>query len=344
MKKRKNMLKALLLLAVGYVISSCDKNTNPHYEAGTTIPVEVGVDVKSLFTRSFSDNGFHNVNRILVLPFKKINEGGANDNSNFAPSYTLAVQKDVSLSTGNDAQVVLHLPVNTTHKVLVIGYNQADYNYNDRTNPANMFDIGSTALPTTLDNFHIYPKSPARVPEFFTAICKVYNVSTLIGDTFSSEQRYTVSGELQRLVSGLSISLAGIPSYVKSISLVAENLTKASKAVGGAIVLSQTTGDGGIRIIRKKTPDSSGNLTFDEYLLPTFDSHKTGFYLDVEYGTTTERFEVKVNDSANAISGNKFILLPNSAINLTGNYSSINFGFELSLVINLDDDFWDGWN
>ena len=91
----------------------------------------------------------------------------------------------------------------------------------------------------------------------------------------------------------------------------------------------------------KMVPPSSGNLTFSTYILPTFDTNKTGFYLDVEYGAYTQRYTVKVPDS-DVSSGNKFTLNPNHAINVTGDYSKINIGFNLSFTINLDDNAWDG--
>ena len=331
---------ALLVMAAG-LLFSCGKTSEDIPEPKTIVPVELELYAGNELTRSFQNDNTHHVNRILVIPFRKTAENLSDDDSHYVPAYTLAVQRDVTqFPVGS---IVLHLPIQTTYKVLILGYSQSDYNYNDRTNPANRFDIGAVTTPVTLANFYLYPKSPTAVPEFFSCICTVYNGATLVGTTFRPEQNYTLSGNLTRLVSGFSINITDIPTYVKSISLVAENLTKASKATDASIVLSQTAGDGGNRLIEKKTPPSSGTLVFKEYLLPTFETNKTGFFLDVEYGTYTERYTVKVPDTAGASSGNKFIFAPNQAINVTGVYSSINLGFSLSNSINLDDNAWDGW-
>lgn len=330
----------LSILVMGGLLSSCQK-TEP---GGNTVPqgmaaVEVNISADGLHTRSFANDNTHHVNRIVVIPFRKISESLPNDDQNYVPAYTLAVQKDItSFPSGS---IVLHLPIQTTYKLLVVGYNQTDYNYNDRSNPANRFDIGSVASPTTLANFHLYPKSPTAVPEFFTCVCMAYSGASPVGTAFRPEQGYTLSGTLNRIVSGFSLSITNIPTFVKSVSLVAENLTKASKATDASIVLSQTIGDGGNRMIDKKTPSSSWSITFNEYLLPTFSTYATGFFLDVEYGAYTQRYTVKVPDSV-VSSGNKFILNPNHAINISGDYSSINIGFNLSFSINLDDNAWDG--
>lgn len=328
-----------ILWLLGCVLSSCQKTDPAEDAAPETAAVELHISMEAPAARSFQNDGTYHVDRIVAIPFRKTSESLPDDDQNYIPAYTLGVQEDI---TGFPmSNLVLHLPVQTTYKVLVIGYNHADYNYNDRSNPANRFDIGSVASPTTLANFHLYPKSPTAVPEFFTCVCTAYNGGSAVGTTFRPEQNYVLSGALSRIVSGFSVTITAIPLFVKSVSLVAENLTKASKATDGSIVLSQTAGDGGSRLIEKKTPSANLSITFDEYLLPTFSTNPTQFYLDVEYGAYTQRYVVKVPDS-DVSTGNRFSLNPNQAINISGSYSVINIGFNLSFTINLDDDAWDG--
>lgn len=340
MEKHIMTFSAILMSGIGCLSSSCLKEEPPTgTEYGTPVAIEVQVSAEMPGTRAFSNDGTQNVSRILVLPFRKISEDLPDEDRYYVPSYTLAVQKDIDVFPA--AGIILHLPVQTTYKVLVIGYGKTDYNYNDRGNPANKFDIGSVTQPATLADFHLYPKSAAAVPEFFTCICTAYNGTKPAGTSFRPEQGYSLSGRLSRIVSGLSVSITGIPAFVKSVSLVAENLTKASKATDGSIVLSQTSGDGGNRQIRKKVPAQDRTIVFNEYLLPTFSTNKTRFFLDVEYGAYTQRYMVKVPDSS-VSSDNRLVLNPNQAINISGDYSMINIGFSLGLAINLDDDAWDG--
>lgn len=337
--------RALVLLLVVWGMSSCKKSGECDMQGNKIAAVRIGLSLDESSTKSFTNtNPFHHVDRVLILPFGKTAENLSNDDANFIPAYSLAKQIDVSQFPVTGA--VIYLPEKVTHKVLVIGYNRNDYDFTNRTNPANRFDIGSLTSPTTLANFHLSPKAAIIVPEFFIAVAKVSSGTTVLGETFLPEQMqpngYTLSGNLNRLVSGLSMSVSNIPSYVKSLTLVAENLTKISKATNAAVLLSQTPGDNENRVLDKKTPDSNGSVTFEKYLLPNSGAGTTRFFLDVELGTSVERYVVKVPDSGIS-SANQFTLYPNQAVNLTGGYSSINLGFTLGFNINLDDNFWDGW-
>lgn len=298
------------------------------------VPVQIGVPS----TRAFANDQTHHVDRVLIIPFRKTAENLTNDNVNFVPAYSYAQQTDVAQFPLNPA--TLHLPTGVTFKVLVIGYNHADFDFNAQANPANRFTIGAAANPVTLANFHLAPKSPTIVPEFFTAIANVYNLVIPVGTTFRAEQGYTLSADLKRLVSGLSITISNVPSFVRSITLTAENLVKASRATDAAATQWQTTGDGGNRILDKKSP-VAGVVAFTQYLLPTFATYKTGLTLTVELGSSNQVYTIKAADGP-AVSGNKFIFNPNEAINLTGSYSTINLGFDINHGINLDDDIWDG--
>lgn len=330
------------LFAIVMSLASCSKDDRDNSITKGNVAVKVDIGVDGFMTKSFANDGTHRVNRVVIIPFKKVAENLTNDDSNFQPAYSNALQINVAQFPENNA--VIHLLENTTYKVLIIGYNQSDYDYNNRTSPANKFDIGSLTSPTTLANFYLYPKSPTIVPEFFVCIGEVFNSNNVSqGATFKPEQGYTIKGSLARLVSGLSVTMTNIPVFVKSISLVAENLVKTSKATDGSVLQVQTTGDGGNRVLGKLTP-VNGSLEFKTYVLPTFDANKTRLFLDVELGSLTQRYSVIVPDNLGVSSSNKLIFSPNHAINLTGNYSTaINYGFTITYGINLDDPAWDGY-
>lgn len=329
------------LIAIVMSLASCNKDERDSLITKQTAAVNLEVTVDGLLTKSFANDGTHNVNRIVVIPFKKVAENLTNDDSNFIPAYSFALQTDVSFPLTKP--LILHLPTETTYKVLVIGYNQSDYDFNSRNSPANKFYLGSLSLPTTLTNFHLYPKAAIIVPEFFACVANAsIGLIPTPGNTFKPGQGVTLKGSLTRLVSGLSVTITNIPDYVKSISLVAENLVMASKATDASALAVQTIGDGANRVLNKKAP-ASGTIEFKTYLLPTFDANKTGLYLDVELGSSTQRYTVKVPDSPTVSSNNKLIFNPNHATNITGNYlTSINIGFNINSVINLDDPAWDG--
>lgn len=341
MKSLRQILRyaaAVTLCSAAMLGASCNTEKSVG-EVTADVTISLSVDPK--ITRTFVNDNTHTVNRLLIIPFRKTSENATNDNVNFIPALTFAKQIDVSQFPVNNT--VLHLPVNTTYKVLILGYNSSDYNFNDRTNPANRFNIGSLTNPTTLDNFHVYPKSPTAVPEFFSCIADVYNGATLQGDTFKPENGMRLSGTLKRIVSGLSVTINNIPAYVTSISLSAENLTRVTKAIDGAPLLSQITGDGGNRVLDNKIPLLDKSVSFTKYLLPVTTTNKTELYLDVYVGLLSTRYTVKVPDNTVSTT-NKFTFPANNAINITGNYLSIDSGLMISVNINLDDDSWDGFN
>ncbi|MCR9011215.1 hypothetical protein [Gabonibacter chumensis] len=306
---------------------------------------EVVLPLKLLFDNNLNAKALgdpvHSVNRILVLPFQKLNPLLPDNNlNNYAPLYLFARQWNVaSFPVGN---LVLKLPRNFAYKVLVIGYNSNDYDFNNQGATSNRFSIGSAVSPTRLDNFHLYPKSPNVVPEFFTCYLTATNGSIVIGTTFTptSDVNLTLSGQLNRIVSGLTVKITAIPGYVKSISLMAERMVKAIRVSDTIASLVQTTGGTESRLIQKLVP-SAGQVLFSNILLPTMTTYKTKLYLNVSYGSVTDIYTIKINDSQ-VSSDNSIILKPNRVVNISGPYNKINLGFELSYTIKLDDGKWDG--
>ena len=335
---RTRILYILLSYLIINLLTGCTR-TESTEESEITLPVDLSIKQK-ITTRALGDPT-HSVNRILVLPFQKINASLSDNNlNNFTPLYGFARQWDIA--TFPSGSLTLKLPKDFTYQVMVIGYNSGDFNFNNQASTNNKFTIGSATTPTRLDNFHLYPKQPNIVPEFFTAFCTATNNGSPLGTTFTptSNTNISLAGQLKRLVSGLTVQITGVPDYVKSITLRAERMVKATRVSDTIPSLVQTTGDGESRLIQKLIP-SGGQVTFSNLLLPTKSTYSTKLYLDVSYGLVTETYTIKVPDSAISI-GNSISLNPNHVVKIDGTYAKINLGFMISYTINLDDNKWDG--
>lgn len=290
-----------------------------------------------VFTKAPSDAAL-SVDRVLILPFRKTDEGGTNDPANFAPVYSAAKQLDV-----NSFPVIstkLNLVAGATYQIMAIGYNRTDFDFTNQSAPARRFNIGP-ASGATLNSFYLQPVNATVVPEFYTCMGSGYMNATVVGSVFKPEQVNNIKGELARVVSGFTLDISSIPNYVTSITLVAEKLVTASKATDGTPLLWQSAGDTGVKSLGTKIP-VAGKVTFDTFLLPILAAQQTLFYLDVTYSSFTERYTVKIVDTPGVVSGNRIIFTPNHWVKVTGDYTKINLGFILTDDINLDDNNWDG--
>lgn len=335
---RNRILHIILSYLIVTLFTGCTRTESPE-DSEITLPVDLSINQK-ITTRALGDPT-HSVNRILVLPFQKINPSFPDNNlNNFTPLYNFARQWDIA--TFPSGNLTLKLPKDFTYQVMVIGYNSGDFDFNNQASINNKFTIGSATTPTRLDNFHLYPKQPNVIPEFFTTFCTATNNGTSLGTTFtpSSNTNISLTGQLKRLVSGLTVQITGIPGYVKSLSLSAERMVKATRVSDTIPSLIQTTGDGESRLIQKLVP-SNNKVLFSNLLLPTKSNYNTKLYLNVNYGSTTETYMIKVADSAIS-NGNSISLNPNHVVKIEGSYNKINLGFTLSYTINLDDNKWDG--
>jgi hypothetical protein len=282
--------------------------------------------------------GTTNVDRILILPFKKTNEGLPNEGGNFVPDYGLAKQFNVDDFPGY--MLMLDFLDATTYKVLVLAYGRSDYDFGNRGYAGNAFDLGALSSPESLDNIHLNLSSASVIPEIYVATCYAYNGNVLVGDYFKPSEITNLRGTMKRIVSGLSIAVTGIPSAVLSVELLADNLTKAVKLIGATPTVWQTSGDFSSRSLGIQVPDS-GRVIFNKYLLPTFDSHKTKLFLNINYAGNVEHYTVNVADVEGVSSSDSIIFLPNQVVSISGDYSS-NIGFTINNAINLDDNSWDG--
>lgn len=338
-----NVIRTLCFLTVllgTLFLGGCSADEEiPAVPSENTVPVRFEIKSENLaFTRAPGDPGL-SVNRILILPFVKTNESLSNSAGNFTPVYSAARQLNVPSFPA--VATMLNLLPASTYQIAVIGYSQSDYDFANQASPSRRFDIGSVATPTTLANLYLKPVSPVSVPEFFSCLGNAYSGGVLQGTTFKPGQINYVTGNLARIVSGLSLNLTGIPGYVSSVTLVAERLATASKATDGTPLSGQTAGDAGLKTVETQVP-VAGAVNFKKFVLPTMESFNTWLYLDVKYGTVTERYTVKVNDVEGVSDSNRIIFTPNHWVKITGTYTAINFGFTISDNINLDDGAWDG--
>lgn len=330
-----------LLTGVGMILfGGCSAEENRDlFPDESTISVHLMINGNNSYTRAPGDAAL-SVNRILILPFRKTNEALANDPVNFVPEYSSARQLNVGSFPA--IAVMLSLSSTSTYQLAIIGYNQNDYDFVNQGSATRRFSITSTTTPATLANVCLQPVNVPVVPEFFSCIGTGYLNATMVGQIFKPSQVNNVKGTLTRLVSGLSLQVSNIPGYVKSMTLVAEQLVTGIKVTDAVPLMWQTAGDGGMKTLGTKLP-VSGSVNFNLYMLPTTTARRTLLYLDVNYGGGfTERYTVKVPDNAGVVSENRITFDSNHWVKITGDYSAINLGFTLAGNINLDDNAWDG--
>lgn len=321
--------------------ASCTAEVPPSFgpdEQATTIPVQVNVSPDEIQTRAPSDAAL-SVNRVLIIPFRKTDETLPDVPGNYAADYSAARQ--IPVTTFPAVATMLNLQSSSTYRLLILGYNFQDYDFANPSSASRRFDIGQTSNPATLENVFLKPLNVMGIPEFFSCQGTGYMNGTAIGTSFRPDQINSVSGTLVRIVSGLTLVLNQIPDYVKSVTLVAEQLVTATRATDGTALQWQTTGDGASRTLAVRIP-VAGNVTFDQFVLAIPDAQKTSLYLDIAYGQFVERHTVIVTDTPNVASGNRITFKPNEWVKLTGSYATINLGFTLANNVNLDDDAWDG--
>lgn len=331
-----NILLGMVLIVFGGCSSEDDLDLFP---IDNSIPVHLTITDINCYSRAPGDAEM-SVNRILIIPFRKTNENLSNDPINFIPEYNSARQLNVWSFPA--VATMLNLSPSSTYQLVIIGYNQSDYDFMNKNDALRKFSITSTSTPATLANVCLQPSIATVVPEFFSCLGTGYIDSTMVGPFFKPSQINNVKGTLVRLVSGLSLQINNVPGYVKSLSLIAEQLVTSIKASDATPLTWQTKGDESLKILGTKTP-VSGMVNFNLFILPTTASRSTLLYLDVAYGSGfTERYTVKIPDSAGVVSGNRITFDSNHWVKITGDYSSINLGFTLTGNINLDDNAWDG--
>lgn len=335
-------IQAFVLFLITF--SSCTAGMDENKEIAdckSNVKVEINLASRTSRSQEYLGSPGYSVDRILLLPFKKTDESLSNTDANFTPDYAAAKQLDVS--SFPVLSMTMSLNSLSTYKILVLGFKRTDYNVSDQNNISRTFSLGATTTPVTLSNFHLQVMAATVVPELFAATCICYNNGTLVGEYFKpfNLQDISLKGTLNRVVSGLSLKVTDIPGYVTSVSLTADHLVKAIQPIGATPTLWQTTGDGENRILATQSP-SGGIVSFENLLLPTTSGYATKLYLDLKYGTLTERYTVNVSNVTGVSSSNNITFTKNQVVSITGSYNTINLGFVLTANINLEDDIWDG--
>lgn len=338
MDKCRRKYRFWVFVLISFFIGGCTVDETAGEDPAGIIGVKLSIDGDMAFTRAPGDAAL-SVNRILIVPFRKIDESLTDDPANYVPDYSAARQIDVN--SFPTVATMLNLSTASTYQIMIIGYNRNDYDFANQSSASRTFSLGSTVTPATLANFYLQPVKPTVVPEFFTCMGNGYMKGTLVGPTFKPSQVNHVQANLKRIVSGFTLDISNIPSFITTVSLVAEKLVTATRGMDGASLLWQVVGDGGLRTFDKVTP-VAGKAHFNYYMLATPDAQKTLFYLDVSYGMFVERYTMNVADLLNVSSGNRITFAPNHWVQVTGDYVKINLGFTITDNINLDDNAWDG--
>lgn len=330
-----------LLMGIGMILlGGCStEESRDLFPDENIVPVHLAISGNSSYTRAPGDAAL-SVNRILILPFRKTNEALTDDPANFVPEYSSARQLNVNSFPA--VATMLNLSAASTYQLVIIGYNQSDYDFANQTSATRKFSIASTVTPATLANLYLQPTNAAIVPELFSCTGTGYLKNVLVGQKFKPSQVDNVKGTLTRLVSALSLQVNNVPGYVNAMTLIAERLVTGIRITDAAPLAWQTDDDSETKTLGTKKP-VSGSVSFNLYMLPTTTSRNTLLYLNVAYGTGfKERYTVKIPDQAGVVSGNRITFDSNHWVKITGDYSSINLGFTLSGNINLDDNAWDG--
>lgn len=330
-----------LLMGIGMILlGGCStEESRDLFPDESIVPVHLAISGNSSYTRAPGDAAL-SVNRILILPFRKTNEALTDDPVNFVPEYSSARQLNVNSFPA--VATMLNLSAASTYQLVIIGYNQSDYDFANQTSATRKFSIASTVTPATLANLYLQPTNAAIVPELFSCTGTGYLKNVLVGQKFKPSQVDNVRGTLTRLVSALSLQVNNVPGYVNAMTLIAERLVTGIRITDAAPLAWQTDDDSETKTLGTKKP-VSGSISFNLYMLPTTTSRNTLLYLNVAYGTGfKERYTVKIPDQAGVVSGNRITFDSNHWVKITGDYSSINLGFTLSGNINLDDNAWDG--
>lgn len=340
MKKKHSQLNWIISLGILFIfgMGSCSEENNIPEPISQNVSVVLDLKEDSQMMTKAPGDVVLSVNRVLILPFRKTNESLTNDAANFVPDYNIA--KQIDITSFPTAAASLNLSASSTYQILMIGYNQSDYDFTNPNNVSRRFSIGP-ASGTTLANFYLQTQNPTVVPEFYVSPGQGYMNGSLVGTTFKPGQIDRIIGNLNRIVSGLSLNITNIPTGIASISLVAEQLVIASQAFDAMPALWQLAGDSGPKTLGTQSP-VSGNIAFNLFLMPTWSSRSTLFYLDITLTNGVLRYPVKLPDTAGLSIANRISLLPNHWLKLTGSYPNLSTGFILISNINLDDPAWDG--
>lgn len=330
----------LLILVFAFTATSCSDDTFKDDVEGPKDPVAVRFDIGMSGTSTRVFDNTHNINRVLILPFVKTDEILVNSELTFTPLYNFARQIDVTSFPACGIELLLP-DKSKTYTVLVVGYNRNDYDFNNRSNPANKFDLSNAGIPANLSNTNITLNQGGASPELFMCQLHAFSGTTDQGVYFKPEQGYDLSGTLTRMVGGISVQLTNVPDYVSSIKLRAEKVSNNIKLTN-SYTQSMLSAAGGY-VLGTAAPVNN-TVSIDSYIMPVYHNlitYTTKLYLDVSYGTTVQTYSVRVLQSS--VLKTDFSFKSNEVTQFSGDYQTVlAFGFLAEITIELDDTAWDG--
>ncbi|MFR9164940.1 MAG: hypothetical protein ACLVKO_01470 [Dysgonomonas sp.] len=316
--------------------SSDDDNEIPKDKGLVSVDLDISFNMYMRPKKSADET----VNRILILPFRKIDENLSDDDNNFEVAYSAAKQIDINAFPTYITKLILE--ENKSYQVLILGYKQNDFDFSDQDNAGNIFRIGSSGTPVTLENFQVSMPNIAETPELFACISDAYLDEANKGNVFKPENISKLKGNLTRRVSRLTVGISEIPDYVSSISLEAEYIVTAFKPVIGDPVTVQSTDNNGNNILAEQSVGTSRVVKFSRFLFPTKDVYKTRLYINVLSGSSTTQYQIKVADVSGASEAGYILFYPNNEIRITGRYDKLDSGMTINNTIGLDEDEWNG--
>lgn len=155
-----------ILIGIGLVVfGGCSAEDNRDlFPIESSIPVHLTITDTNCYSRAPGDTAM-SVNRILIIPFRKTDENLSNDPVNFIPEYNSARQMNIVSFPA--VTTMLHLSSSSTYQLLIIGYNQSDYDFMNQNDALRKFSITTTSIPAALANVCLQPSNVTIVPEFF---------------------------------------------------------------------------------------------------------------------------------------------------------------------------------
>ena len=226
---------AALLSALWLTACTTDDIDEPEMpQKDNTIPVEINIQYEDALSRA-SDNATLSVNRILILPFRKTNESLAtSEPANFVPDYAAA--KQIPLHSFPVTSTKLNLQATSTYRIVVLGYNRNDYNFNNPTAASRLFDIGSVSTPATLANLYVKPINPTYgVPEFFSCQC--------IGNMNGTAIMQVIAAVFVAAAAGYEVTMTNI-FVIGLLALIASVGTPAAPGAGAVVLFTILSGLG----------------------------------------------------------------------------------------------------
>ncbi len=332
----KKILTSLLFSAAVILLAGCSPEGRGNAAGGGKANVGVTFDGGGLwFTKAIGNT--HNVDRLLLMPFSKIDLSGGDVIENFEIEMESIRQVEVE---SFPITTTISLSKGTQYLLVGLGYNHESYDIDESAGKEMGLVFGG--IPSNIINLLLgLSNTPAifSVPQIFRCFCYTFDAQTI----FTASDGLQLGGVLMRMMGGLSVEIDNIPDDVTSISLRADMLTRTIYVSNGAAAFYDQTPQIDTNLLGTQAP-VEGSVSFDTMVYSTHADFPTTLYLDVVKGAADPvRFEVKVNDESGVSLNNALTFRSNSIVSISGDYNDIDKGFTIEVGgIDLDSGDWDG--